>query len=212
MNKILFEPEENDQETTKRWWKDFIDTQYFHSLAELEQENSMFIVKVFSEYMSSYIGEAPEEWTPEAMEEVCTEIMPEKVSAELECFQSIAPVLHAFFLFLKDEGYQVRASLLADKVIKLKKTIVLNAANPRKWGMAKSFAMSTMIKGANTNHSYELKNLFAKRNAQKALAEFEQEQNNGSLVSDFRPSQRLTQQKKEKRKAQKAARKKGRGR
>lgn len=204
------EHEEEGQKTVKGWYKEFVETRHFLSLSDTEKKNAMFLISGFTQYMSSYEGEDPDEWSLDSMVMVCTEVFPEKITADLECFESVGPVLNAFFQFLGEMGYQARAAHLGEKVLTIQNRIILNAKNPAKWGMAKSFAMSAGKSGHDLSDPVQAKGFMSNYNAQRFATMLGQELDEGLSVIDLRKNTQLAQQKKDKRKAQKAARKKSR--
>jgi hypothetical protein len=130
----------------RSWFKGFSRSDFFSRLNIEQQEDAWSVIDFFAEYSYSHLGLTPEEWDEESLEECCLEILPRKVSVEIEFFWLIAPVLHAFFLFLGETGKLENGLKLARRVEGLNDDIVRNAANPENWGMAKSFVMRAMKK------------------------------------------------------------------
>lgn len=123
------------------WYNEFEKDDLFLNLSSQNQDHAGFIIHCFTEYMYSYQGVPPKEWNVSDMREICTDIMPRKITAQEETFASIAPVLQAFFLFLHQQDIIPNAKKLSEKVASLGPIIIKNASNPSNWGMAKSMAM-----------------------------------------------------------------------
>lgn len=159
------ESEYSDQEheqimdRVKEWYYEFEKSNFFLTLSSRHQESAGFIIHCFSEYMYSYQGAAPDKWNVGDMKEVCTEILPRKVTADNDTFEAMAPVLESFFLFLFQANRIPSAKKLAEKVISLSNIIVRNAANPSNWGMAKSMAMMAESEGVDFTDIGEMNKL-----------------------------------------------------
>jgi len=118
--------------------------------------------------MYSYHGLSPEEWDDEdsELEECCLYNLPREITADKSYFRSIAPVLSAFFSFLKGQGLLRNAATLATRVKELNREIVKNACDPQNWGPAKSFMMAAKDAGVDTTNIEALKKCLAFYNLQ----------------------------------------------
>lgn len=212
MSEYSDKQQEANQEQVERWLNEFIETEHFSSLSDAEKDHADFIIGGFTEYMYSYEGKAPDKWSLAAMESVCVNIFPRKVTAEDECFEAVAPVLRGFFKFLSEKNYQPHAAKLAEKVLTLQSRIISAAKDPSNWGMAKSFAMMAEKSGYDITDPSQSEAFIANYNAQLSAGLTEQKVWAGLSLPILERKHRVEQQRKEKRKAQKAARKKSRGR
>jgi hypothetical protein len=111
------------------------------------QESARSIVEMFSEHAFNYRGDQPADWTAGTVREVCLELFPRKLTAEIEYFELIGPVLSRFFGFLAEKKYQDNAAALRREAEKIAPEIVRQAKNPRNWGMTKSITMQAMDAG-----------------------------------------------------------------
>src|SRR5713101_7344960 len=100
-----------------KWFDAFALSSGFESLSQAQQRKAGSIANFFTEYSYNYQGLAPEEWTPGAVVECCTEILPRKVSAKSDFFEAIAPVLSAFFNYLADESLLPKGRALAEAAV-----------------------------------------------------------------------------------------------
>lgn len=132
---------EKIMDLTEDWYHDFEMDDFFLNLSPQNQENAGFVINCFAQYMYNYQGVTPQKWNLKDMKNVCTDVMPRKISAEAETFEAIVPVLEAFFRFLCKKDLVPNAKHLAEQVTSLSSTIIKNANNPRSWGMAKSITM-----------------------------------------------------------------------
>jgi hypothetical protein len=138
------------------WGVEFSKSKYYERLTEEQKRESELVIMSFTEYMYSYHGVPPEEWDKERLEECCLYTLPRKITADESYYESIAPVLSAFFEFTEDKGLRRNSSDLANTVRKIDRQIVENAADPRNWGIAKSFFMAAKDAGVNIQDEKEL--------------------------------------------------------
>jgi len=108
------------------WGVEFSRSKYFEELTEEQKQESEFVVMSFTEYMYSYIGLSPEEWDEGGLKECCLYTLPRKITADEFYFESIAPVLSAFFAFLSEKNLLKNTSQLIRKVKKIDRQIVKN--------------------------------------------------------------------------------------
>ncbi len=109
-----------------------------------------------AEYMYSYHGVKPEQWDEATLEECCLETLPRKISAEEPYYRAIAPVLSSYFTFLAETGRLRQGARLARAVTAMDRKIVQHAADPRYWGMAKSFTMGALKAGVDPTNEKEM--------------------------------------------------------
>ena len=144
------------REKCRLWFKDFSGSDFFSGLNAEQQEDAWSVIDFFAEYSYSHLGLMPEEWDKESLEECCLEVLPRKVSAGIEFFWLIAPVLNVFFSYLGVTGKLENGLKLARRVEGLNDDIVRNAADPGNWGMAKSFVMHAMEEGIDPTDREEM--------------------------------------------------------
>ena len=149
------------------WGVEFSRSKYFDELTEEQKQESEFVVMSFTEYMYSYHGLSPEEWDEDGLKECCLYTLPRKITADESYFESIAPVLSAFFAFLSEKNLLKNASQLIRKVKKIDRQIVRNARNPRNWGIAKSFAMAAKDAGFDITNEEEMRKFITLYNMQQ---------------------------------------------
>ena len=133
----------------------FTQDELSQALTSEQREESGFITEVFAELMYSYHLQGPREWRVTALEEICLDVMPRKVSAGDEFYANVQPVLTAFFDFLQQQGVISNAGTLSNKLKKVAPAMVKLAANPADWGMAKAMLMEGIKSGALDNSSEE---------------------------------------------------------
>ncbi len=152
------------------WGIEFRKSSYFDELTEEQKKWSEAVVGGFAERAYSYIGVGPEEWDEDVLDEVCLEIMPAKDTAEDSFFQSIGPVLSAFFGFLASAELLNGADRLAARAGKISRAIAKNARDPRRWGMAKSLAMKALEAGVDLTDERQVNAFFAAYSAHMGWA------------------------------------------
>lgn len=151
------EEREEILEQIHEWERDFSKSEQFKTLTDLQLGESESVINFFAEYMYSYHGVGPEQWAEgNVMEECCQYILPRKISAKEAFFEAIAPVLSAFFNFLKDHRLLDGGSDLAARVEGIDHRIQENASDPGNWGMAKSLVMSAKEAGVDPTNEEEM--------------------------------------------------------
>ena len=142
------EEEEREQEKQQRdWITAFENSDHCKSLNAFQQEDAPFVADTFLQYMFNYEYVQPHEWTPSNVKNVCLDIVPRKITAEIETFENYGEVLIQFLQFLGDNGHISNSAELIRTVNKIKKKIPIEAKNPNNWGMAKSLMMSAKGQG-----------------------------------------------------------------
>lgn len=129
---------------------DYRKNDHFLSLTKIQQEYTNFILRYFIESCYGYGLKKPGQWDCEIIDEVCLDVFPRKVSSEIECFESVAPVLISFMRWAEHAGYLKNTVDLCNHVAQLADGIVENAGTPNNWGMAKSM----MMLGPENMHEY----------------------------------------------------------
>jgi hypothetical protein len=145
----------------RKWITELSKSKYFDQLTEDQKQKSGFILETFSEYMYSYHSLSPHEWNAAGLEECCLETLPRKVSADEIYFQSVAPVLCAFFAFAEEKNVLKNTSTLAKSVKAIDRQIAKNASNPKSWGPAKSLVMAAQESGVDVTNQNEMNRFIA---------------------------------------------------
>lgn len=146
------------------WYREFEQTPAFGALSDEQQDQAGFVISSFSEYMYSYQLCTPEDWNLSDLQEVCLQILPRKVTADEDYFQSVAPVLSTFFTFLTTQGYLKNTQPLSKVVSNFHAEIIQRAADPENWGMAKSLCMGAMKQGIDISDTEKLNNFMIEYN------------------------------------------------
>ncbi|KXA89671.1 hypothetical protein AKJ61_02410 [candidate division MSBL1 archaeon SCGC-AAA259B11] len=151
------------------WGVEFSETEYFEKLTDEQKRHSEFIIQSFAQFMYSYYGLEPTEWHkkgPEGgLEECCTWVFPKKITAGESCFESIAPVLAAFFSFAGDRGLVKNPQSLVRRIRDIDEEIAEKASDPRNWGLAKSMMMPARDAGVDLEDEQELNDFLKSRGA-----------------------------------------------
>ncbi|MDI3541049.1 MAG: hypothetical protein PWP66_587 [Thermosediminibacterales bacterium] len=112
------------------WAEEFVQDESYKKLADWQKDEAMFIIDMFAEYMYGYFLQEPSEWTASALKECCLDIFPRKISAELNFYKSVEPVLTAFLQYLQYKGYIKNAPSLISCLKKISGRMVKLAENP----------------------------------------------------------------------------------
>jgi hypothetical protein len=160
------------------WFDEFVGSPQYQPLTEIQRDKAPGIVRFFAEYSFRYIGMVPEKWNHGGLTECCVEILPKKVTAERPFFESVAPVLSAFFTFLAEKGLLSNARDLAEIVAELNEEVVAASQDERKWGPAKAFLMAAEKAGVNTCDQQALNQFMVEHNL-RLLARMQAQQPTG---------------------------------
>ena len=147
---IEIEEEENTEEENKiylEWFDQFLNSSSFEKLTEEQKEQVDFILHCFGEYLEHVDASDPADWNTNNISELCLEVFPRKITAELALFECIGPVLIAFFNFLSENKMLKQAWKLSTCIKTIQADIPKEAADSRNWGMAKTFAMKALKEG-----------------------------------------------------------------
>ena len=169
--------EEQQEKQKEKWIEEFIQSKYFVDLSEYQKENASFIIGTFMDFMNNYEYVQPEEWNSSNITEVCLNIVPRKITSELELFENYGDVLMQFFSFLGYEKYLKSSEQIVQAVDKIKASIPVEANNPNNWGMAKSMMMSAQKKGVDFTDETELQNYLMNQNI-----EYLSRENEGKVI------------------------------
>lgn len=143
----------------------FLESDQIKALSEKEQDSSEFVLDAFLEYISLVGSPDVLEWSRQMVREVCLERFPEKVIAEPELFELVAPVLHAFFRFLYEEEEVLLAPELGKYLETIQDEIPIAAANKDLWGREKRFAIEAMEAEVDLEDPEQLQDFIQRFNA-----------------------------------------------
>jgi hypothetical protein len=104
LNRILDEVEQ--------WYARFADTGQYQRLSGYAHLVGASVILYFAEYLYTHVGQAPQEWTPGGVEEVCMRVMPSKIAAGPEFFSAAPDVLTAFLDYTQEAGLLAQAPAL----------------------------------------------------------------------------------------------------
>ncbi len=141
--------------TGKKWTREFLRSKYSTDLTNKQIEEVDSITESFIDNLYSYFTLTLEDLIINALEEICLDILPRKVSAEISFFKALVPVLSGFLSFLSKKGILKDEKPFINKLHKIHELIIENASNPQNWGMAKSFVMDAMKSGVDMKNEDE---------------------------------------------------------
>lgn len=177
------EERESVTEQIEAWSAEFASSEYFSPLNDEQKESAGFVIQSFSDYMFSYQGVTPPEWSPSDLEAVCVEILPRKVSAEADFYRSVTPVLLAFFAFLQAKGEIKNAPALCKRLSAIDAEMQESANDPRQWGPAKGFMMQALAAGVDPADRTQMNKFMAKYNESLMQS---RERSRSSALESFR--------------------------
>lgn len=139
--------EEQEDEIYYEWFDQFLNSSSYQKLTEEQKEKAHFILECFDDYLEYVDANDPADWNTKNISELCLEVFPRKITAELALFKCVGPVLIAFFNFLSENKLLKQAWKLSDCIKTIQANIPKQASDPRNWGMAKTFAMKALSEG-----------------------------------------------------------------
>lgn len=144
------------QEITEQWLDEFVKTKYFSDLSEINQINCQDIIYSFSDMMYGYTGLKIEKWDTSGLEEICLDVMPRKIMADDEYFESVSPSLYAFFLFMEEKKINKNAGKLSKKIKEIESKIIETSKNSSNWGIGKQILGQALDKGVDLSDQKQL--------------------------------------------------------
>ncbi len=152
-------------ETCRRLVEAFDASDECAALPEAARCEAGAIAAFFLQYAGDHLGVGPDELSPLDVEEVLLDLFPRKVSAEREFFEQTPVVLAVFFDWLEQTGEIADAGRLKE-VARSRADELLRRSQDRKcWGPAKSFVMTAMEDGVDTDDPAALQRYMLQYNA-----------------------------------------------
>ncbi len=170
-----------EEQMQEKWFGMFAETPFFEQLTDHQKENADFAIEVFTHYYFNYMDKGLMECTPYDAEEMCTDILARKVSAERDFYEALGPIIGAFFEFLSAEGYfePKDAREIKEHLLSIENKIIEASEDPSNWGMAKSFMMQGQSEGYDMSSQEDLDAFMRKQQLgtlRRLQQEHEQEQ------------------------------------
>ncbi len=174
VNQLLF-GDEVSEEDSRQLFREFTESESYRQLTDLEKDRADFIIPCTIDYLHNYIGVGLENCSTGDIGEVCLDIVPRKVSSEIEIFESWGDLLMLFFQYLEDTKSIEQAPKIIAYLKKIKSRIPKLAANPDNWGMAKTFTMSAFDAGVDI-HDQEAFNQYMEEFNQAIAHQLQEEE------------------------------------
>lgn len=150
------EKREEITEEIEELLKEFTETKYFLELNEKYKESCEDIILTFAGFMYDYTRLSPKRWDTSGLWEICLDVMPRKVVADDEYFESITPSLKAFFLFMDERKINHNALKLAKRVDEMGSDIVKASKKSSNWGIGKQLLNQAVSKGIDISNTNKL--------------------------------------------------------
>ena len=132
------------------WFEDvseeYVKSSYFDELSDQEKDDCFFLLNILFDYAYSYCLVGPGKLNAEVLSEVMLDVMPRKISAEKETFESFANVFNNFMLWCEEKNHIRNTSAIRKFVTENTPKMVKASQTPSKWGFAKSFMMGGGMK------------------------------------------------------------------
>ncbi len=165
------------KERVAGWQDEFISSTFYKQLTEVEQQEMDFIIDAVVDFSYRYFDAEPTDLTPQEVKRCCVEIIPSKVAADDDFFNSLPGVLSAFFEFLASRGILAQGEELAQAVRSVREEITAAAADNANWNPGKKLFHAAEEAGVDVTDEQELEefiNAYNERQQGQFEAEFKQ--------------------------------------
>ena len=147
---IYFVDEEYDDDRAQdiSFWlegvlEEYVKSLYFEQLSVKEKDDCFFLLNILFDYAYAYCLVGPGKLDAEVLSEVMLNVMPRKISADKETFESFANVFNNFMLWCEEKNHIKNTAEICKFVTDNTPKMVKASQTPSKWGFAKSFMMGS---------------------------------------------------------------------
>ena len=147
---IYFVDEEYDDDRAQDisfWLEDvleeYVKSSYYEQLSVKEKDDCFFLLNILFDFAYSYGLVGPGKLDTEVLSEVMLNVMPRKISADKETFESFANVFNNFMLWCEEKNHIKNIAGICKFVTDNTPKMVKASQTPSKWGFAKSFMMGS---------------------------------------------------------------------
>jgi hypothetical protein len=138
----------------------------FKSLTDSQKQDAGSIADFFATCMYNYEKVGPAQWDKDNLTSCCLDVFPRKISEGGQFFKNIEPVLSEFFIFLSKKNIIPNGIELSKRLKQISKDMIKAAADPGKWGPAKTFVMSAINAGVDLSDKDALEKYMNEYNSQ----------------------------------------------
>jgi hypothetical protein len=147
----------------------FLHSERARNLPEDVRTDARFIAEMLLQYAWDYLEIGPAELDLDALDEILLDLLPQKVTAQREVFEHVAPVLREFFLWLESEGILSFSGVMVEFVEDHADLIVRHAMDPDNWGKAKTITMDAIERGIDLDDEETISEFIADHNRRLEL-------------------------------------------
>lgn len=131
----------------EQFCKLFLDSESGQKLLdEIKESDVAMAISCFSEMCYGYHLQKPGQWTTDAVQDVCVNVMPRKILCDDDFFRHAATTIVTFIAWMQDNACIKNGTDLMNALKKHKYQMLENAQTPSMWGIGKS-----LLKGSETN-------------------------------------------------------------
>ena len=87
-------------ELSDKWQTEYESSIHFTELPDNQRVPAFFIISNFTDMMYNYHVQKPNEWEPDALEDVICDLFPRKISSDDDLYIAVEPVLTSYFEYL----------------------------------------------------------------------------------------------------------------
>ncbi|WP_326716393.1 hypothetical protein [Vagococcus jeotgali] len=129
---------DNIMNNTEDWLNLFKKDEGYTSLSTSEQEDSEFIIEMFTEWHYTFDSRRPREWTKASLKYVLIDLFPAQLAFGRTFFENVEPVLTQYFLFLDKIGKIKNAQALLKELKEVSPVMIEEALTDTSLGLGQT--------------------------------------------------------------------------
>jgi len=122
-----------------------VKSSYYEKLSEQEKDDCFFLLNILFDCAYAYCLVGPGKLNIDVLSELMFDVMPRKISADKNTFESFDNVFNNFMLWCEQKNYIKNTAGICKFVTDNTPKMVKASQNRSNWGFAKSFMMSSGI-------------------------------------------------------------------
>lgn len=113
--------------------EEYINDAAFSNLTLTQKKYAFFIIQAFVENCYNHGLKKPGQWDSDIVKKACLDILPGNISAEILCFESVAPVLVSFMRWCEHKGHLSDMEPLCEQIQGFSGDIIEKSKNKNIW-------------------------------------------------------------------------------
>jgi hypothetical protein len=151
-------------ELSDKWQTEYESSIHFTELPDNQRVPAFFIISNFTDMMYNYHVQKPNEWEPDALEDVICDLFPRKISSDDDLYIAVEPVLTSYFEYLITKKHIKNGAKLIRRLSKSAPLMLKTALDSKNWSFSKQLVMSAKDQGVDLENESELQQYIQKYN------------------------------------------------